>query len=148
MSRRVRRWVEMASDMDAAIDTGEGDNGIAGGDESLGSPPLPSQRAAILRSGVIVLVLFITFGIILPRFVDYNEVKEAFLALTIQQIALMTVLGAIAWFWTGQQFVVLIPGLTPLRGNAAYLILSGIGSSIPFGPGTPWGARVFLRGRG
>ena len=46
----------------------------------------------------------------------------------------MTVLGAIAWFVTGQQFTVLIPGLTPLRGNAAYLILSGIGSSIPFGP--------------
>src|SRR4029078_8330691 len=109
MSRRVRRWVEMASDMDAAIDTGEGGNGLAGGDESLGSPPLPSQRAAILRSGVIVIVLLFTFGIILPRFVDYNEVKEGFLALTIQQIALMTVLGATAWFVAGQTVLVLTP---------------------------------------
>ena len=60
----------------------------------------------------------------------------------------MTVLGAIAWFVTGQQFTVLIPGLTPLRGNAAYLILSGIGSSIPFGPwnlGVVW---VVMRGWG
>src|SRR5689334_16573981 len=138
----------MASDMDATLESGDGNDGLAAGEESLGSPPLPSRRAAILRSGVIVLVLFITFGIILPRFVDYDEVKDAFLALTIQQIALMTVLGAIAWFVTGQQFTVLIPGLTPIRGNAAYLILSGIGSSIPFGPwnlGVVW---VVMRGWG
>ena len=140
--------MDMASDVDATMESSEGDNGSNGGEESVGAPPLPSRRAALLRSGIILLVLFITFGIILPRFVDYGEVKDAFLALTIEQIALMTVLGAIAWFVTGQQFTVLIPGLTPLRGNAAYLILSGIGSSIPFGPwnlGVVW---VVMRGWG
>ena len=140
--------MDMASDVDATMETSEGDDGLSGGEESVGAPPLPSRRAALLRSGIILLVLFVTFGIILPRFVDYGEVKAAFLALTIEQIALMTVLGAIAWFVTGQQFTVLIPGLTPLRGNAAYLILSGIGASIPFGPwnlGVVW---VVMRGWG
>ena len=138
----------MASDVETTTERPDGDDALAAGEGSVGAPPLPSRRAAILRSAVILVVLFITFGIILPRFVDYNEVKEAFLALTIEQIALMTVLGAIAWFVTGQQFTVLIPGLTPLRGNAAYLILSGIGSSIPFGPwnlGVVW---VVMRGWG
>ncbi len=121
----------------------------ADSDEPGGSgPAAPSRRAALLRSGFIVLVLFIVFGLILPRFVDYQEVAASLAALTIEQIAVMTVLGLIAWFVCGQLFTVLIPGITPIRGNVAYLILSGIGSSIPFGPwnmGVVW---VVLRGWG
>ena len=120
-----------------------------GGDDPSGSgPSMPSRRTAILRSGVIVLVLLVVFGLILPQFVDYREVAEALAALTVQQFAVMTVLGIVAWFVCGQLFTVLIPGLSPLRGNAAYLILSGIGSSIPFGPwnmGVVW---VVFRGWG
>jgi uncharacterized membrane protein YbhN (UPF0104 family) len=109
---------------------------------------MPSRRAAIMRSGFILLVLFVVFGLILPRFVDYREVAEALAALTLPQIAVMTVLGVMAWFVCGQLFTVLTPGITPLRGNAAYLILSGIGASIPFGPwnmGVVW---VVFRGWG
>ncbi|HEY7133272.1 MAG TPA: lysylphosphatidylglycerol synthase domain-containing protein [Candidatus Limnocylindrales bacterium] len=93
-----------------------------------------SRRAALLRSGILILVLFVVFGLILPRFVDYQEVAQSLAALSIQQIVVMTVLGLIAWFVCGQLFTVLTPGITPLRGMVAYLILSGIGSSIPFGP--------------
>ena len=117
-------------------------------DPSGATPAMPNRRTAILRSGFIVLVLFIVFGLILPQFVDYREVAEALAALTPQQIAVMTVLGIVAWFVCGQLFTVLIPGLSLLRGNAAYLILSGIGSSIPFGPwnmGVVW---VVFRGWG
>jgi uncharacterized membrane protein YbhN (UPF0104 family) len=109
---------------------------------------MPSRRTALLRSGFIVLVLFVVFGLILPQFVDYQEVFDALAALTLPQIAVMTVLGVIAWFVCGQLFTLLIPGLSPLRGNASYLILSGIGSSIPFGPwnmGVVW---VVFRGWG
>jgi uncharacterized membrane protein YbhN (UPF0104 family) len=108
----------------------------------------PSRRSALLRSGLILLVLFVVFGLILPKFVDYEEVAEALLALTIEQMVVMTILGIVAWFVCGQLFTVLIPGLRPLQGNAAYLILSGIGSSIPFGPwnmGVVW---VVFRGWG
>ena len=77
----------MASDIATSIEANDGDTALSAGEESLGAPPLPSRRTALLRSAVILVVLFITFGIILPRFVDYSEVRDAFLALTIEQIA-------------------------------------------------------------
>jgi uncharacterized membrane protein YbhN (UPF0104 family) len=111
-------------------------------------PAMPTRRTAILRSGVILLLLFVVFGLILPQFVDYKAVAASLAALTFPQVLMMTILGIIAWFVCGQLFTVLIPGLTRLRGNAAYLILSGIGSSVPFGPwnmGVVW---VVFRGWG
>lgn len=111
-------------------------------------PSMPSRRTAILRSSIILIVLFVVFGLILPQFVDYREVAASLAALTLPQMAVMTVLGMIAWFVCGLLFVVLLPGLSPARGNAAYLILSGMGSSLPFGPwnmGVVW---VVFRGWG
>ncbi len=113
---------------------------------SRGAPP--SRRAALLRTGFIVAVLFVVFVVIIPRFVDYQEVLAAFQALTPPQILLMTILGLIAWFTSGLLFSALIPGLSALRGMASYLILCGIGSSVPFGPwnmGVLW---VVVRGWG
>ena len=43
----------------------------------------PSRRAALLRSGFIVGVLIVVFGVILPQFIDYQDVIEAFKALTL-----------------------------------------------------------------
>jgi uncharacterized membrane protein YbhN (UPF0104 family) len=140
--------VAMNSDIEPASPAVEDEASIGDADPSGAGPSMPSRRTAILRSGVIVLVLLVVFGLILPQFVDYREVAEALAGLTVQQFAVMTVLGIIAWFVCGQLFTVLIPGLSPLRGNAAYLILSGIGSSIPFGPwnmGVVW---VVFRGWG
>ena len=108
----------------------------------------PSRRAALLRSGLIVGVLVVVFLIILPRYIDYQEVAAAFQALTLGQIVAMTVLGVIAWFVSGLVFCALIPGLSIVRGPMSWLILSGIGSSVPFGPwnmGVLW---VIVRGWG
>jgi uncharacterized membrane protein YbhN (UPF0104 family) len=134
------------AESDAA--TGALDPESTAAEETVAAPSLPSRRAAFLRSGILLLILLVIFGVILPQYVDYEEVFTALLALTPPQIALMTALGMLAWFVTGQIFTILIPGLTPLRGNAAYLILSGTGSSIPFGPwnlGIVW---VVMRGWG
>ncbi len=60
----------------------------------------------------------------------------------------MTVLGALAWLISGQLFTVLTEGLSVIQGGTSYLILSGIGSSVPFGPwnmGVVW---VVVRGWG
>jgi uncharacterized membrane protein YbhN (UPF0104 family) len=108
----------------------------------------PSRRSAILRSGLIVGVLILVFLVILPRYIDYSEVSAAFSALTLNQIAIMTVLGIIAWFVSGLVFCALIPGVSIIRGPTSWLILSGIGSSVPFGPwnmGVLW---VVIRGWG
>lgn len=124
------------------------DSGDSTGTDPASAAAPPSRRSALLRTGFIVAVLFVVFVIILPRYVDYQEVLEAFQALTPPQIVLMTVLGAIGWFVSGLLFVALIEHLSALRGMTAYLILSGIGASVPFGPwnmGVVW---VVVRGWG
>ena len=101
-----------------------------------------------MRSGLIVGVLVVVFLIILPRYIDYQEVAAAFTALTLSQIAVMTILGAIAWLVSGLVFCALIPGVSVLRGPTSWLILAGIGASVPFGPwnmGVLW---VVIRGWG
>ncbi|HEY4752615.1 MAG TPA: hypothetical protein VIH37_04970 [Candidatus Limnocylindrales bacterium] len=113
-----------------------------------GAVESPNRRSALFRTGFVVAILVVVFGLLLPRFVDYTAVAEALKSLTLPELALVTVLGVVAWFGSGLLYVAVVPGLSPLRGNAAYLILSGIGSSIPFGPwnmGVVW---VVLRGWG
>ena len=118
---------------------------VTGTDPASAAAP-PSRRAALLRSGLIVGVLVVVFGIIIPRYIDYADVFEAFKSLTPVQLLVMTGLGAIAWVASGLVFSALIEGFLALRGTLSWLILSGIGSSVPFGPwnmGVLW---VVVRG--
>ena len=124
------------------------DSDTASGTDPASAAAPPSRRAALMRSGLIVGVIFVVFFVILPRYIDYQEVAAAFQALTLSQIAVMTILGVIAWFLSGLVFCALIPGLSIIRGPTSWLILSGIGSSVPFGPwnmGVLW---VVVRGWG
>ena len=109
---------------------------------------MPSRRAAILRASIILVVLFVVFGLILPQYVDYREVAATLAALTVPQIVVMTLIALVGWFVSGLLFAVVVPGLPPLKANQAWLIVAGIGASIPFGPwnlGIIW---VVLRGWG
>lgn len=108
----------------------------------------PSRRAAIMRSGLIVGVLVVVFGLIIPQFIDYSDVVAAFQALTLNQFLVITALGALAWVVSGLIFCALIEGLSWIRGAMSWLILAGIGASVPFGPwnmGVLW---VVIRGWG
>ena len=108
----------------------------------------PSRRAALMRSGLIVGVLVVVFGLIIPQFIDYNDVVDAFKALTLDQFLVITALGALAWVVSGLIFSALIDGLSWIRGAMSWLILAGIGASVPFGPwnmGVLW---VVVRGWG
>jgi uncharacterized membrane protein YbhN (UPF0104 family) len=125
----------------------------AGGDEG-GAPTsgpaqaVPSRRAAILRSAVVIGVLVVVFGVIIPKFVDYDDVVAAFRDLTLPQLLLMTAMGVLGWVASGLLFNVLIKRLTIPQGTASFLILGGIGASIPLGPwnmGILW---VVVRGWG
>jgi uncharacterized membrane protein YbhN (UPF0104 family) len=108
----------------------------------------PSRRDAILRIGIVVGVLVVVFGIILPRFVDYQEVIATFQGLTLGDFLVVGVFGLIAWILTGGIFAVLIPGLNWIRGLQSYLILTGIGASIPLGPWNMAVLWVVIRGWG
>ena len=70
----------------AAVPLTAGAGGGAGDTDPASAAAPPSRRSALLRTGFIVAVLFVVFVIILPRYVDYQEVLEAFQALTLPQI--------------------------------------------------------------
>src|SRR5262249_58049781 len=53
-----------------------------------------------------------------------------------------------AWFVSGQLFTVLIGHLSPIRGTQAWLILAGIGASLPMGPWNMAVVWVIARGWG
>ena len=130
---------------------GDGGDLIAVPPDSAGAPgnaAPPSRRAAILRTGFVVGVLAIVFLVILPKYIDYQEVVAAFQGLTAQEILLVAMFGVIAWFATGAVFSALIPGLSWLRGTQAWLILAGIGASIPLGPWNMAVVWVVIRGWG
>ena len=79
------------------------------GDPASAAAP-PSRRTALIRSGLIVGVLIVVFGIILPRYIDYADVAAAFRDLTVQQILVMTALGIVAWVASGLIFSVVDRG--------------------------------------
>jgi len=96
---------------------GEDPTTTAGAQASAGAPTtMPSRRTALIRAGAILAILFVVFGLILPRFVDYEEVFKALAALTPPQILIMTILGIIAWSVGGKRFTARRAGITPLRG--------------------------------
>jgi uncharacterized membrane protein YbhN (UPF0104 family) len=130
----------------APADTGQIGTGSAPGGVASTKPP--SRRDAILRIGIVLGVLFVVFGIILPKYIDYQDVIETLQGLTIQQFLVVGVFGIIAWVLTGAIFAELIPGLGFIRGTQAYLILTGIGASIPLGPWNMAVLWVVIRGWG
>jgi putative heme transporter len=121
------------AEVDATAGPDETPDAAPGTDPASAAAP-PSRRAALMRSGMIVAVLVIVFGLILPQFVDYKDVIAAFQNLTLQQILVMTGLGIVAWVASGLIFSALIDGLDFIRGTMSWLILAGIGASVPFGP--------------
>jgi uncharacterized membrane protein YbhN (UPF0104 family) len=124
--------------------TAVGDDTAAG----LSETKPPSRRDAIMRIGIVIGVLFVVFVIILPRFIDYQEVIAALQGVSLGQFAVVFAFGILAWAVTGGIFATLIPGLGWPRGLEAYLILTGIGASIPLGPWNMAVLWVVIRGWG
>jgi uncharacterized membrane protein YbhN (UPF0104 family) len=108
----------------------------------------PSRRDAVVRVGIVVGVLVVVFGLILPRFIDYQQVIDTLQGLTLRDYLVVSVFGVIAWVVTGAIFTMLIAGLGLVRGVEAYLILTGIGASIPLGPWNMAVVWVVIRGWG
>jgi len=108
----------------------------------------PSRRDALIRILIVAGVLAIVFGLIMPRFVDYQDVVASLQGLTLEEFLVDAIFGLLAWILTGAIFTALIPGLGVLRGLQSYLILTGIGASIPLGPWNMAVLWVVIRGWG
>lgn len=139
----------MSGPSDDALPRVAGDPpGTAATADSITGTKPPSRRDAIIRIGIVAGVLSIVFGVILPRFVDYRQVINALQGLSLQDFVVVGIFGLITWVLTGAIFTALIPGLGLVRGLDAYLILTGIGASIPLGPWNMAVLWVVIRGWG
>ena len=152
-----RRLVDQAMDDGAATEPGRVDATATAADaaatptraiDGSGGPASPKRGAALLRTGLVVGILVLVFGVILPRFVDYDDVIAAFRSLTLGQLAVMMVGVVVAWLVSGAMFPILMGHLSLRRGTESYLILSGIGASVPMGPWNMAVLWVVLRGWG
>ena len=70
-----------------------------------------NRKKAIREVVIIGVVLFLIFGVFLPQFIDYGQVIDSMMSLTLWQILLLAALGVgRTWFEAGV-YNSLIPGL-------------------------------------
>ncbi|MCL1601116.1 MAG: hypothetical protein M3112_06235, partial [Actinomycetia bacterium] len=70
-----------------------------------------NKKKAARELILVAVVLFFIFVVFLPQFIDYGQVVDSILKLTIGQVVLLTLLGiAFMWFSAGL-YSTLIPGL-------------------------------------
>src|SRR6187551_1129874 len=96
---------------------------------------LPSGSPRALRSTIIRLVLvggylYVVFGILLPRVVDYGEMLEAFRNVPAQWLLVVFLVGVFGWVAGGLALQAPMPGLSLRRAVLAYLSLAAIGSTM------------------
>ena len=60
---------------------------------------------------IVAFVLFLIFVVFLPQFIDYGQVVDAMLGLTIGQILLLLTLGLLKTWFDAGVYNTLIPGL-------------------------------------
>ena len=70
-----------------------------------------NRKKAIRELVIVGIVMFFIFVVFLPQFIDYGQVVDSILKLSICEILLLSALGlAFTWFSAGI-YNVLIPGL-------------------------------------
>ena len=92
-----------------------------------------NRKKAIRELILAGVVLFLIFVVFLPQFIDYGQVVDSILKLTIGEIVLLTVLGiAFTWFSAGV-YNTLIPGLGWWEGWKAWAASNSVAFVAPPG---------------
>ena len=94
----------------------------------------PSRRTQVIRFSIIAITMIVVWGFIIPGFVSYEEIFNSLASLTPQTFLLLLALAVVAWVLQGGILSATLPGLSLWRGFQSWMILSGLGSSIPAGP--------------
>jgi uncharacterized membrane protein YbhN (UPF0104 family) len=82
---------------------------------------------------LMVFVLFLIFVVFLPQFIDYGQVIDAMLGLTIGQIVLLAILGASKTWFDAGVYNSLIPGLAWWDGWKAWASSNSVAFIAPPG---------------
>lgn len=98
--------------------------------------PGPTERAAARRTAAIRVLLvggylFVVFGVLLPRVIDYRDVVAAFLAVPPEWLAVVVLVGIGAWIAEGLSIKALLPELGVFRAVVTWLSMSAVGSTVP-----------------
>jgi len=92
-----------------------------------------NRKKAIRELVIIGVVMFFIFVVFLPQFIDYGQVVDSILQLSITEMLILTVLGlAFTWFSAGI-YNVLIPGLGWWDGWKAWAASNSIAFVAPPG---------------
>ena len=108
----------------------------------------PETRARARRTGIIRLVLvgtylFVVFGILLPRVVDYRDVIAAFGAVPPEWLLVVVLVGVACWLAEGVALNALLPVLGVFRATVTWLSMSAVGSTVPGPVKMAFGYRLF-----
>lgn len=91
----------------------------------------PSRRTTIVRTIIVVGFFIFIFGILLPHFVNYEEVWNALTSLTAAQLAVAVILGFIAWVLSSGVQAALLPGLGLVHSTESFLAGQAVSNTIP-----------------
>ena len=92
-----------------------------------------SRKKAIRELVLVGVVLFLIFVVFLPNFIDYGQVVDSIVKLTIGQVVLLTLFGmAFMWFSAGV-YNTLIPGLGWWEGWKAWAASNSVAFVAPPG---------------
>ncbi len=91
----------------------------------------PSRRTTIVRTIIVVGFFIFVFGILLPHFVNYEEVWNALTSLTAAQLAVAVILGFIAWVLSSGVQAALLPGLGLVHSTESFLAGQAVSNTIP-----------------
>ena len=108
---------------------------VIGGSTATPEADAKENRSKARRELIIMLVvLVLIFGVFLPQFIDYGQVIDSILKLTVWQVILLTVLGGLVktWFDAGV-YNTLIPGLRWWDGWKAWASSNSVAFVAPPG---------------
>ena len=104
-----------------------------------GSPNTPSEDAsenrkkAIRELVIVAVVLFLIFVVFLPQFIDYGQVIDSMLQLSIGEIVVLSVLGVLFTWFSAGVYNTLIPGLGWWEGWKAWAASNSVAFVAPPG---------------
>jgi uncharacterized protein (TIRG00374 family) len=92
-----------------------------------------NRKKAIRELVIVGAVLFLIFVVFLPQFIDYGQVIDSILQLTIGQIVLLTIFGVVFTWFSAGVYNTLIPGLGWWPGWKAWAASNSVAFVAPPG---------------
>ena len=102
-----------------------------------------ARRKSAIRIILVGTYLYVVFGILLPRIVDYGAVLDAFRAAPPEWLVVVFLVGIATWITEGMALNAVLPELGIVRGTVTFLSMAAVGSTVPGPIKMAFGFRLF-----